>query len=116
MVAKDSNNCWINLPADSASAEPPTPTADSADDANEKTALASDAPASGDAEMSVDAALDFIHGALSAEEQPILDRLEEEMVRRTLAAVSGNQVKAAERLGMTRTTLRKRIETYGLRP
>jgi len=65
--------------------------------------------------LTVDAALDFLHDQLSAEEAPILNRLEEEMVKRVLIAVGGNQARAAERLGMTRTTLRKRIETYGLK-
>lgn len=65
--------------------------------------------------LSVEGALDFLHDALTVEERPILNRIEEEMVKRALAAASGNQVRAAERLGMTRTTLRKRIESYGLK-
>ncbi len=64
--------------------------------------------------LSIEVALDFLHDELSQQDQPILDRLQEEMVRRALAAASGNQVRAAARLGMTRTTLRKRIEAYGL--
>lgn len=75
-----------------------------------------DIPDSGENQLSVAEALDFLHDALTVEEQPILNRIEEEMVKRALAAASGNQVKAAERLGMTRTTLRKRIEAYGLKP
>lgn len=73
-------------------------------------------PDSGENQFTVEEALDFLHDALTLEEQPILNRIEEEMVKRALAAASGNQVRAAERLGMTRTTLRKRIETYGLKP
>lgn len=65
--------------------------------------------------MTVESALDFLHDKLSEEESPILNRLEEEMVKRVLEAVAGNQARAAERLGMTRTTLRKRIEAYGLK-
>lgn len=65
--------------------------------------------------LSLAVALDFLHDELSQQDQPILHRLEEEMVRRALAAAAGNQVRAAERLGMTRTTLRKRIEAYGLK-
>ena len=75
-----------------------------------------DVPVSEENQLSVEEALDFLHDALSVEEQPILNRIEEEMVKRALTAASGNQVRAAERLGMTRTTLRKRIETYGLKP
>lgn len=60
-------------------------------------------------------ALDFVHAELSETDAPILDRLEEEMIRRVWQAVGGNQARAAEKLGMTRTTLRKRIEAYGLK-
>ena len=67
------------------------------------------------ANLTLETALDYLHEQLSAEEAPILARLEEEMVRRVLAAAKGNQARAAERLGMTRTTLRKRIEAYGLK-
>ena len=67
------------------------------------------------ANLTLETALDYLHEQLSAEEAPILARLEEEMVRRVLAAAKGNQARAAERLGMTRTTLRTRIEAYGLK-
>ncbi|MCF3649556.1 sigma-54-dependent transcriptional regulator [Synoicihabitans lomoniglobus] len=67
------------------------------------------------ATMSVAGALDYLHTALAADEEPILSRLEREMVTRVLAALDGNQAKAAERLGMTRTTLRKRIDAFGLK-
>jgi two-component system nitrogen regulation response regulator GlnG len=73
------------------------------------------APASDDRSSCLEDALDYVHEQLSGETQPILDRLEEEMVRRALAAAGGNQARAAERLGMTRTTLRKRIAAYGLK-
>jgi two-component system nitrogen regulation response regulator GlnG len=66
--------------------------------------------------LTLKVALDFLHDELSQLDPPILNRLEEEMVKRALTAASGNQVRAAERLGMTRTTLRKRIEAYGLKP
>lgn len=86
---------------------------DSASDSSNDTGAASGpGPDSG---LSVDQALDFLHAQLSESEGPILARLEEEMVKRVLAAVKGNQARAAEKLGMTRTTLRKRIETYGLK-
>ncbi len=67
------------------------------------------------APLTVDQALDFLHEELAAGEAPILARLEEEMVKRVLEAAKGNQARAAEKLGMTRTTLRKRIEAYGLK-
>lgn len=65
--------------------------------------------------LSIERALDFLHAELSETDTPILDRLEEEMVRRVWAASNGNQARAAEKLGMTRTTLRKRIEAFGLK-
>ncbi len=65
--------------------------------------------------LTLEKAFDFLRDNLPEGEEPILARIEREMVVRVLAAVEGNQAKAAERLGMTRTTLRKRIETYGLK-
>jgi two-component system nitrogen regulation response regulator GlnG len=44
----------------------------------------------------------------------ILEHAEREIIRRTLEEVDGKQVKAAEILGMTRATLRKRIDQYDL--
>jgi two-component system nitrogen regulation response regulator GlnG len=70
---------------------------------------------SGTGQLTMAQALDFVHAELSETDAPILDRLEEEMIRRVWQAVGGNQARAAEKLGMTRTTLRKRIEAYGLK-
>ena len=67
------------------------------------------------APISVADALDLLHDELSKGSEPILARIEREMVERVLKGLDGNQAKAAEKLGMTRTTLRKRIETYGLK-
>jgi two-component system nitrogen regulation response regulator GlnG len=44
----------------------------------------------------------------------ILEHAEREIIKRTLDEVDGKQVKAAEILGMTRATLRKRIDQYDL--
>jgi two-component system nitrogen regulation response regulator GlnG len=41
--------------------------------------------------------------------------VERELVRQALREVQGNQVKAARLLGMTRATLRKRIEKFDIR-
>jgi len=67
------------------------------------------------APLTLEAALDFIHKELSGGAEPILERLEREMVTRELAASAGNQARTAEHLGMTRATLRKRIEEFGLK-
>jgi nitrogen regulation protein NR(I) len=60
-------------------------------------------------------ALDRVHRELSTGSEPILERLEREMALRVLKAESGNQLRAAEKLGITRATLRKRIDDWGLR-
>ena len=44
----------------------------------------------------------------------ILEHAEREFIRRALEEAGGKQVKAAEILGMTRATLRKRIDRYDL--
>ncbi|MEM8867679.1 MAG: helix-turn-helix domain-containing protein, partial [Verrucomicrobiota bacterium] len=45
----------------------------------------------------------------------ILESAERELIQRALAESGGKQVKAAEILGMTRATLRKRIDQYDLK-
>jgi len=45
----------------------------------------------------------------------VLERLEREMIGRVLKDERGNLARASERLGMTRTTLRKRIDVLGLK-
>ncbi len=71
--------------------------------------------AGGAGELTLTAALDFVHTQLTATGEPVLARLEREMVARIFAAEDGNQARAAEKLGMTRATLRKRLEEYGLK-
>ncbi len=72
------------------------------------------APAGG--ASSLKEALDFVYAELKAENrEPVLERLEREMIERVLRDEHGNLVRASERLGMTRTTLRKRIDALGLR-
>ncbi|CAM2852706.1 sigma-54-dependent transcriptional regulator [Rariglobus hedericola] len=71
--------------------------------------------ASGEPALSIPHALDFLHRELSLQSEPILERLEREMIVRVLAATEGNLLKASERLGMTRATLRKRVDELGLK-
>ena len=71
--------------------------------------------ASGEPSLTVERALDFLHKELSQLPEPILERLEREMIVRVLAATEGNLLKASERLGMTRATLRKRVDELGLK-
>jgi two-component system nitrogen regulation response regulator GlnG len=65
--------------------------------------------------LSVDQALDFLHVELSKDKEPILERIEREMIKRVITAVEGNILKASEKLGITRATLRKRIDELGLK-
>ncbi|MFO7725649.1 MAG: sigma-54 dependent transcriptional regulator [Oceanipulchritudo sp.] len=44
----------------------------------------------------------------------LLQEIEKEITQRVLVETGGNQVKASALLGITRATLRKRIESYGL--
>jgi two-component system nitrogen regulation response regulator GlnG len=66
--------------------------------------------------LTLNDALDFVYARLKAEDkEPVLERLEREMIARVLKDENGNLVRASERLGMTRTTLRKRIDALGLK-
>lgn len=47
-------------------------------------------------------------------ELKLLDFMEREFIARALEAAGGNQVQAAAMLGITRATLRKRVENFGL--
>ncbi|MGB0743494.1 MAG: sigma-54-dependent transcriptional regulator [Opitutales bacterium] len=50
----------------------------------------------------------------SEKERNILEHAERELIQRALEESGGKQVKAADILGMTRSTLRKRIDQYNL--
>ncbi|MEY4489320.1 MAG: hypothetical protein RIQ79_1828 [Verrucomicrobiota bacterium] len=64
--------------------------------------------------LTIAQALDFLHTELSRETESILERLEREMIIRAFKAHEGNLARTADRLGMTRATLRKRVEELGL--
>lgn len=97
--------------ADSAAAAAPATTvvAEATAVAPQKVAPAASGPAS------VEAALDYLHDSLSGGPEPILERLEREMIVRVLKAENGNHARAAEKLGITRATLRKRVDEMGLK-
>lgn len=60
--------------------------------------------------------LDALYGTLRRTAgEDILGAIEREMIVRALRETEGNQVKAAAILGITRTTLRKRIQTLDLK-
>jgi two-component system nitrogen regulation response regulator GlnG len=67
------------------------------------------APAAAPANL--EGSLDFVYRQLSADKaETILERLEREMIVRAIKEFGGNQVRASERLGITRATLRKRLD------
>jgi two-component system nitrogen regulation response regulator GlnG len=59
--------------------------------------------------LTIDAALDFIFEQLKSGDQPIMPRLQREMIERAMAADGGDEVKAAQRLGL-------RVERRDLKP
>ena len=75
------------------------------------------APATGRevAGYTVAEALDYLHAALVKENEPLLARIEREMVTRVIATEGGNQARAAEILGLPRATLRKRLDEFGIK-
>jgi two-component system nitrogen regulation response regulator GlnG len=73
-------------------------------------------PSSNPASDDIDAMLkSLFHWARHHPELPLMPMVERELVRQALREVQGNQVKAARLLGMTRATLRKRIEKFDIR-
>jgi two-component system nitrogen regulation response regulator GlnG len=59
---------------------------------------------------------DLVYERLRAKvDENILEAFEKELTMRALKETGGNQVKTSALLGITRTTLRKRIETFGLK-
>jgi DNA-binding NtrC family response regulator len=60
------------------------------------------------AELSVNDALDLLLAKLGGGEEPVLARIERELVARAMAAEGGDEAKAAKRLGLTRAALQKR--------
>ncbi len=66
--------------------------------------------------MSLEEAFDIVYAKVR-ETMPdtVLGTMEKEMVQRALRETGGNQVKASSLLGITRATLRKRIDQYSIR-
>ena len=87
----------------------------SEDGKTEESSEASEAPSSENIRSSDDI-YDELYAALTRDnpEGDILSKIEHAMIVRAMASNGGNQVKASAQLGMTRTTLRKRIEQHGI--
>ncbi|MFW5882810.1 MAG: sigma-54-dependent transcriptional regulator [Verrucomicrobiota bacterium] len=66
--------------------------------------------------LSIDEAFDIVYQRVRENErESVLIATEREMIRRALRETGGNQVKASALLGITRATLRKRIEQFSLK-
>lgn len=64
----------------------------------------------------LEAVYDLLYASMRQNvEEALLPTLERVMMERVLKETDGNQVKASALLGITRATLRKRIEQYGLK-
>jgi two-component system nitrogen regulation response regulator GlnG len=59
--------------------------------------------------LTLQAALDFIFQELRSGDEPILPRLEREMIARAVDADTGGEIKIAKRLGLTKAALQKKL-------
>ena len=66
--------------------------------------------------ISIDESFDISYAHLRAQnDKNLLECMEKEIIRRALQECEGNQVKASALLGITRATLRKRIDCFQIR-
>ena len=71
--------------------------------------IVAESVASGEPALSEERALDYLHAALRNSPEPILPRLEREMITRVMLAEAGDVNKAARQLGLTAAGLKKRL-------
>jgi two-component system nitrogen regulation response regulator GlnG len=113
MVLASGNTITLaNLPEEiakgtrpAAESSPPAPAADAP-------STAKAAPVAGQNELAH--AVEVLFEFARREKEKLLPAVERELIRRALAETSGNQVQAAKLLGMTRATLRKRVDKFGI--
>jgi len=72
--------------------------------------VAAESITAGEPALSPGRALDYLHATLRKEKEPLLARIEQEMIARTLAAVNGDLKAAAAELGLTVAALKKRMK------
>ena len=66
--------------------------------------------------ISLDESFDISYSHLRAKsDKNLLEKMEIQIISRALEECGGNQVKASALLGITRATLRKRIDNYQIR-
>ena len=82
----------------------------------EPAAVAPTAPVVATPESAINEAAHVLFDSARRQSQlKIIPWVERELIRRALTETSGNQVQAAKLLGITRATLRKRIEKFGIK-
>jgi two-component system nitrogen regulation response regulator GlnG len=57
--------------------------------------------------LTLEQALDHIHAALAAGDEPLLPRVQRELAQRTVVALAGDEAAAARKLGLTKVALKK---------
>ncbi len=67
--------------------------------------------ASGEPALTLERALDFLHGEFVRRGEPILPALEAEIIHRAVAAAGGDVAAAAKNLGLTKAALQKKLKT-----
>ncbi len=95
------------LPAAEPEATPRSATVDTAEP-DTKSAPTGDAAGKAAPASSLEQALDAVFAGLSGGDEPLLPRLEREMVSRALSAQGGDETKAAQILGLTKAALQKK--------
>jgi nitrogen regulation protein NR(I) len=115
MVLASGNTITLaNLPEEIAKGARPAaePASASASPATDAPPAQKTAPAAGQNEVAH--AVEVLFEFARREKEKLLPAVERELIRRALAETSGNQVQAAKLLGMTRATLRKRVDKFGI--
>ena len=70
----------------------------------------------GESNIGFDEAFDIVYRKVRKKtDSQLLEAVEKQIIKRTLSEMGGNQVKASAILGITRATLRKRIDQYEIR-
>ena len=71
--------------------------------------IAAESIAAGEAALTAERALDFLHSTLRREKEPLLVRLEREMIQRSVDSANGDLKSASAELGLTVAALKKRL-------
>jgi two-component system nitrogen regulation response regulator GlnG len=117
MVLASGNTITLaNLPEEIAKGARPAAGEPASAAASDATAPVSSRPATPPAagQNEVAHAVEVLFEFARREKEKLLPAVERELIRRALAETSGNQVQAAKLLGMTRATLRKRVDKFGI--